>query len=121
MIAMTNTRMLVDLVMTRDTESLPFPPWTNTNTENCHDERDEERIFSALYDDSLASLGLEEPAHASHGLEAPFFQLCCCVSFWFWREIEFGCTYYYVFMYRTGFSQNVLVVHKWIHSGYIYY
>ncbi len=23
-------------------------------------------------------------------------QLCCCVSFWFWREIGFGCTYYYV-------------------------
>jgi hypothetical protein len=25
-----------------------------------------------------------------------FFQLCCCVSFWFWREIGYGCTYYYV-------------------------
>ena len=23
-------------------------------------------------------------------------RLCCCVSFWFWREIGFGCTYYYV-------------------------
>ncbi len=23
-----------------------------------------------------------------------FFQLCCCVSFWFWREISFGFTYY---------------------------
>ncbi len=22
-----------------------------------------------------------------------FFQLCCCVSFWFWREIGFGFTY----------------------------
>ncbi len=22
--------------------------------------------------------------------------LCCCVSFWFLREIGFGCTYYYV-------------------------
>ncbi len=22
--------------------------------------------------------------------------LWCCVSFWFWREIGFGCTYYYV-------------------------
>ncbi len=33
---------------------------------------------------------------ASRGLEKPFFQLCCCVSFWFWREIGFGCTYYYV-------------------------
>ncbi len=39
---------------------------------------------------TLASHGLEEPAHASRGLEEPFFQLCCCVSFWFWREIGFG-------------------------------
>jgi hypothetical protein len=45
---------------------------------------------------TLASRGLEEPAHASRGLEESFFQLCCCVSFWFWREIGFGCTYYYV-------------------------
>jgi hypothetical protein len=45
---------------------------------------------------TLASRGLEEHAHASRGLEEPFFQLCCCVSFWFWREIGFGCTYYYV-------------------------
>ncbi len=30
---------------------------------------------------------------ASRGLEEPFFQLCCCVSFFFWREIGFGCTY----------------------------
>ena len=45
---------------------------------------------------TLASRGLEEPAHASRGLEEPLFQLCCCVSFWFWREIGFGFTYYYV-------------------------
>jgi hypothetical protein len=45
---------------------------------------------------TLTLRGLEEPAHASRGLEEPFFQLCCCVSFWFWREISFGCTYYYV-------------------------
>ncbi len=25
-----------------------------------------------------------------------FFQLCCCVSFWFWQEIGFGFTYYYL-------------------------
>jgi hypothetical protein len=30
-------------------------------------------------------------------LEEPFFQLCCCVSFLFWREIGFGSTYYFVF------------------------
>ncbi len=33
---------------------------------------------------------------ALRGLEKLFSQLCCCVSFWFWREIGFGCTYYYV-------------------------
>ncbi len=31
---------------------------------------------------------------AAGGLEEPFFQLCCCVSFLFWWEIEFGFTYY---------------------------
>ncbi len=45
---------------------------------------------------TLASRGLEEPAHALRGLEEPFFQLCCGVSFWFWQEIGFGFTYYYV-------------------------
>ncbi len=30
---------------------------------------------------------------ASRGLEELSFQLCCCVSFWFWREIGFGFTY----------------------------
>ncbi len=39
---------------------------------------------------TLASRGLEKPAHASRGLEEPFFQLCCCVSSLFWREIGFG-------------------------------
>jgi hypothetical protein len=29
---------------------------------------------------------------AAHGLEELFFQLCCCVSFWFWREIGFDFT-----------------------------
>ena len=31
---------------------------------------------------------------ASCGLEKLFLQLCCCVSFLFWREIGFGFTYY---------------------------
>ncbi len=39
---------------------------------------------------TLASRGLEEPAHASRGLEEPFFQLCCCVSFWFWKTLDLG-------------------------------
>jgi hypothetical protein len=30
---------------------------------------------------------------AARGLEELVFQLCCCVSFWFWREIGFGFTY----------------------------
>ncbi len=29
----------------------------------------------------------------ARGLEELFFQLCCCVSFWFWQEIGFGFTY----------------------------
>ncbi len=32
------------------------------------------------------------------GLEELFFQLCCPISFWFWREIGFG-LHTYVFMY----------------------
>jgi hypothetical protein len=43
---------------------------------------------------------------AAHGLEEIFFQLCCCVSFWFWREIGFGFIYY-VFMYL---EYNAVVV-----------
>ncbi len=31
---------------------------------------------------------------ASRGLEELFLQLCCCVSFWFWRGIGFGFTYF---------------------------
>jgi hypothetical protein len=31
---------------------------------------------------------------AARGLEELFFQLCYCVSFWFWWEIGFGFTYY---------------------------
>ncbi len=30
---------------------------------------------------------------AAHGLEELFSQLCCCVSFWLWREIVLGVTY----------------------------
>ena len=36
------------------------------------------------------------------------FQLCCCVSFLFWREIGFGCTYYYVL--RVPYSCGVVLV-----------
>ena len=45
---------------------------------------------------------------ASRGLEEPFFQLCCCVSFLFWWEIGFGCTYYYVL--RVPYSCGVVLV-----------
>ncbi len=37
---------------------------------------------------------LKLPTLATHGLEEPFFQLCCCVSFLFWQEIDFGFTHY---------------------------
>ncbi len=38
------------------------------------------------------------------GLEEPFFQLCCCVSvFWFWQEIGFGVTYVLRLQYSCGF------------------
>ncbi len=45
---------------------------------------------------------------ASRGLEEPFFQFCCCVSFMFWREIGFGCTYYHVI--RVPYSCGVVLV-----------
>ncbi len=35
-------------------------------------------------------------------------RLCCCVSFWFWREIGFGCTYYYVL--GVPYSCDVVLV-----------
>ena len=47
-------------------------------------------------------------AFAARGLEELFFQLCCCVSFMFWREIGFGCTYYYVI--RVPYSCGVVLV-----------
>ncbi len=45
---------------------------------------------------------------ASCGQEEPFFQLCCCISFWFWQEIGFGCAYYYVL--RVPYSCGVVLV-----------
>jgi hypothetical protein len=39
----------------------------------------------------------ESNTHAARGLEKPFFQLCCCVSFWFWRGIGFGFTHLYTY------------------------
>ncbi len=43
---------------------------------------------------------------AARGLEELFFQLCFCVSFWFWQEIGFGFIYY-VLMYL---EYNTVVV-----------
>ncbi len=43
----------------------------------------------------------------AHGLEEPFFQLCCCVSvFWFWWDIGFGVTY----ILRVQYSCAVVLV-----------
>jgi hypothetical protein len=38
--------------------------------------------------------------------------LCCCISFWFWWEIGFGCTYYYVLgvPYSCGVVLVILVL-----------
>ncbi len=50
---------------------------------------------------------------AARGLEELFFQLCCCVSFWFWREIGFGLTY--LCIYVQGLAKML-----WLNtSGYI--
>jgi hypothetical protein len=57
---------------------------------------------------------------AARGLEEPFFQLCCCVSvFWFWREIGFGVTYVLRVQYSCGI---VLVFWFWqeIAFGFAY-
>ncbi len=69
---------------------------------------------------TLASRGLEEPAHAlrgleksahaSRGLEELFLQLCCYVSFWFWREIGFGFTYYLCTQGIVPYSCGVVLV-----------
>ncbi len=45
---------------------------------------------------------------AARGLEDFFFQLCCCVSFWFWREIGFGLNTTYVL--RVQYSCGVVLV-----------
>ncbi len=48
--------------------------------------------------------------------------LCCCVSFWFWREIGFGCTYYYVLgvPYSCGFVLVFLVLAETVFGvGYV--
>ncbi len=51
----------------------------------------------------------EKWIHLLHvGWKNLFFQLCCCVSFLFWREIGFGCTYYYVL--RVPYSCGVVLV-----------
>ncbi len=39
-----------------------------------------------------------------------FFQLCCCVSFWFWREICFGFTYTTNYVLRVQYSCGVVLV-----------
>ncbi len=42
---------------------------------------------------------------AARGLEELFFQLCCCVSFWFWQEIGFGL---YTYVLRVPYSCGVV-------------
>jgi hypothetical protein len=45
---------------------------------------------------------------AARGLEELFFQLCCCVSFWFSREIGSGFTY--VCVLRVQYSCGLVLV-----------
>ncbi len=54
------------------------------------------------------AVGIKVPSQtlAARGLEELFLQLCCCVSFWFWQEIDFGFIYY-VLMYL---EYNTVVV-----------
>ena len=47
---------------------------------------------------------------AARGLEELFFQLCCCVSFWFWREIGFGFTYLRTLLNIFFFTNIFLIV-----------
>ena len=42
-----------------------------------------------LWRESFITTGKKSSSRLSGGL-------CCCVSFWFWQEIGFGCTYYSV-------------------------
>jgi hypothetical protein len=44
---------------------------------------------------------------ATRGLEELFFQLCCLVSFWFWREIGFGL---HTYVLRVPYSCGVVSV-----------
>ncbi len=48
------------------------------------------------------------------GLEELFFQLCCCVSFWFWWEIGFDFTYLHTLL-NNFFGTNIflIVVEVW--------
>jgi hypothetical protein len=45
---------------------------------------------------------------AARGLEELFFQLCCCVSFWFWWEIGFG--FHTTDVLRLQYSCGVVLV-----------
>ena len=45
---------------------------------------------------------------AAHGLGELFFQLCCCVSFWFWWEIGFD-LHMHVLL-RVQYSCGVVLV-----------
>jgi hypothetical protein len=54
---------------------------------------------------------------AALGLEELFSQLCCCVSFWFWRGIGFGFTY--LCIYVRGLAKIFWLYINGYISGYI--
>jgi hypothetical protein len=55
--------------------------------------------------------GALPPSHtlALRGLKELFFQLCCCVSFWFWRKIGFGFTYLRTLL-NNFFGTNIFLI-----------
>ncbi len=74
---------------------------------------------------TLTSCGLEEPAHASRGLEELF-----CVSFWFWREMRELALHYYFLADCFGIEREIVfgvtyvlsVQYSWaVVSVFLYY
>jgi hypothetical protein len=47
---------------------------------------------------------------AARELEELFFQLCCCVSFWFWREIGFSLAYLRTLLNKLFYELIVFLI-----------
>ncbi len=100
----------VKVELTLTSNCFPHPYWTHTkwmSTLICYPwaySISLTQLLSSLGDKTVAgsnrscisstSFGIQIITFALCGLEEPFFQLRCCFSFLFWREIGFGFTYY---------------------------